>query len=244
MELLELPANVREFRKKVQDAGLTWVGGQFELMNFRNPVVIAAAQELGLKYMILVFPELPARKGQSVGENFRQFVPRYEHICLADYQWNADQLNKFGATLSQHGIKAGFHNHAMDLKDLGNGGRGFDYLIQHTDPDLVSFEMDCGHMIHAGQDPMAYLNRYPTRIELLHLKDLVRGYQISARLATQERDRNSEIGAGVIDWKKLFQSAKRTGHVNHYFVEHEGKMNHPPLEALQNSYNYLQSLTI
>src|SRR5205814_8409824 len=33
--------------------------------------------------------------------HFRQFVPRYEHISLADYQWNADQLNKYGATLKQ-----------------------------------------------------------------------------------------------------------------------------------------------
>jgi sugar phosphate isomerase/epimerase len=244
VELFELPASPREFRKQVEDAGLTCVGGHFELMNFKNPAVISAVQELGLKYMILVFPELTAWKGQSVDENFTQFVPRYEHISLADYQWNADQLNKYGATLKQHGIKAGFHNHAIDLKDLGNGRRGFDYLIQHTDPDLVCFEMDCGHIIHAGQDPIAYLNHYPTRIELLHLKDLVRGYQISASLDTEERDRNSEIGAGVIDWKKLFQAARHAGHVKHYFVEHEGKMNHPPLEALENSYNYLQSLKI
>jgi sugar phosphate isomerase/epimerase len=244
VELFELPASPRDFRKQVEDTGLTCVGGHFELMDFRNPAVIAAAQELGLRYMILVFPELTAWKGQSVDANFRQFVPRYEHISLADYQWNADQLNKCGARLKQHGIKAGFHNHAIDLKDLGNGQRGLDYLIQHTNSDLVCFEMDCGHVIHAGYDPIAYLNRYPTRIELLHLKDLARGYQISASLDTQERDRNSEIGAGVIDWKKLFQAASHAGHVKHYFVEHEGKMDHPPLEALQNSYSYLQSLKV
>jgi len=32
--------------------------------------------------------------------------------------------------------------------------------------------------------------------------------------------------------------------VKHYFVEHEGKMAHPPLEALQISYNYLQKLQV
>jgi sugar phosphate isomerase/epimerase len=244
LELFELPPSPREFRKQVEDAGLSCISGHFELMNFRNRAVIAAVQELGLKYMILVFPELTAWKGQSVDENFTQFIPRYEHISLADYQWNADQLNKVGASLKQLGIRAGFHNHAIDLKDLGNGQHGLDYLIQHTDPALVCFEMDCGHVLHAGYDPVAYLNRYPTRIELLHLKDLVRGYQVSTSLDTEDRDRNSEIGAGVLDWRKLFQAASHAGHVKHYFVEHEGKMNHPPLEALQNSYNYLQSLKI
>ncbi len=244
VELFELPLSPREFRKQVEDAGLNCVSGHFELMSFKNPAVIAAVQELGLKYMILVFPELTAWKGQSVDENFTQFVPRYEHISIADYQWNADQLNKYGATLKQLGIKAGFHNHAIDLKDLGNGQHGLDYLIQHTDPDFVCFEMDCGHVVHAGYDPIAYLNRYPTRIELLHLKDLVRGYHISTSLDTEEKDRNSEIGAGVIDWRKLFQAVSHAGHVKHYFVEHEGKMDVPPLEALQKSYNYLQALKI
>jgi sugar phosphate isomerase/epimerase len=244
VELFELPPSPREFRKQVADAGLACISGHFELMNLRSAAIIAAAQELGLKYMILVFPELRAWKGQSIDEKFRQFVPRYEHISLADYQWNADQLNHCGATLNHHGIKAGFHNHAIDLKDLGNGQHGLDYLIQHTDPDLVCFEMDCGHVVHAGHDPVAYLNRYPKRIELLHLKDLAPGYHVSTTLDTEEKDRNSEIGAGVIDWKKLFQAASHAGNVKHCFVEHEGKMDHPPLEALQNSYNYLQTLKI
>jgi len=32
--------------------------------------------------------------------------------------------------------------------------------------------------------------------------------------------------------------------MEHYFVEHEGKMAHPPLEALQISYNYLAKLEL
>ena len=70
----------------------------------------------------------------------------------------------------------------------------------------------------------------------------MRGYQVSTSLDTEERDRNSEIGVGVIDWKKLFQAASRAGHVKHYFIEHEGKMDHPPLAALELSYKFIQNL--
>ncbi len=241
VELFETPKRPRDFRKMAEDAGLKCVSGHFELKDMKDPATIAVAQELGLSYMVQVFPALPSLADKSVDANFEQFVPLYEKISLADYKWNAEQLNRCGENLKRNGIRAGYHNHAIDFKDFG-GALGFDTLIQNTDPRLVCFEMDCGHVIHAGHDPIAYLNKYPTRIEMLHLKDLVRGYHVSTTLDTEDKDTNAEIGAGSIDWKKLFATAGRYGHVKHYFVEHEGKMAHPPLEALQISYRYLQTL--
>ena len=243
VELFETPKSAREFRKMVEDAGLKCVSGHFELKDLKDPVTIGAAQELGLSYMILVFPALPALEGKSVDANFEQFVPLYEKISLSDYKWNAEQLNHCAENLKRHGLRTGYHNHAIDFKDLG-GSFGFDTLIQNTDPALVCFEMDCGHVIHTGHDPIAYLNQYPNRIELLHVKDLVPGYHVSTTLDTEDKDTNAEIGAGSIDWKKLFATAARHGHVKHYFVEHEGKMAHPPLEALRISYTYLQNLKV
>ena len=243
VELFETPQAPSEFRKKVEDAGLKCVSGHFELQDLTNPAVIAAAQQLGLTYMILVFPALPSLQGQSVDANFEQFIPLYEKISLSDYQWNAKQLNQCAETLKRYGIRTGYHNHAIDLKNFG-GMTGLDALIQNTDPNLVCFEMDCGHVIHAGYDPIAYLNKYPTRIELLHIKDLVPGYHVSTTLDTEDKDTNAEIGSGSIDWNKLFEAVARHGRVKHYFVEHEGKMAHPPLEALQISYNYLQKLQV
>jgi len=77
---------------------------------------------------------------------------------------------------------------------------------------------------------------------LLYIKDLVPGYHVSTTLDTEDKDTNAETGFGAIDWKKLFATAGHYGHVKHYFMEHEGKMAHPPLEALQISYNYLNKL--
>ena len=244
VELFETPKSPREFRKKVEDAGLTCVSGHFVMNDLKNPSTIAAAQELGLAYMILVFPSLPSLQGRNVATaDFKDLVPLYEKISLSDYKWNAEQLNQCAQNLKSHGIRTGYHNHAIDFKNL-DGTLGLDALIHYTDPGLVCFEMDCGHVIHAGHDPIAYLEKYPARIELLHLKDLVPGYHVSTTLDTEDKDTNAEIGAGSIDWKKLFEVAARNRHVKHYFVEHEGKMAHPPLEALRISYNYLQRLDV
>ncbi|HMA00402.1 MAG TPA: hypothetical protein VKP66_20860 [Steroidobacteraceae bacterium] len=86
---------------------------------------------------------------------------------------------------------------------------------------------------------MRYLKKYPKRIQLLHLKGLKPGYGVSSSIATEEKDVNAELGRGVIDWPQLFQVAKR-GSLKHYFVEHEGPMDHPPFESIANSLQYLR----
>jgi len=241
IEFFELPAPAAAYRKKFADAGLSCVSGHFELDSFKSQLTIDTAKELGLNYMIVVFPTLRNPKDANlVHMKFDDLVPLYEKISLDDYKWNAQQLNRYGAVLKKNGLQLGYHNHAVDFKKFGDVV-ALDLLIQSTDPDLVVFELDCGHVVHAGYDPIAYLTKYPTRIQLLHLKDLKPGFALTTSLAAENMGTNAEIGDGVIQWKELFKAAKQAS-VKHYFVEHEGKMSHTPLEAIANSYQYLQSL--
>jgi sugar phosphate isomerase/epimerase len=170
----------------------------------------------------------------------RELTPLYEQITLDDYRWNAEQFNAYGERLARDGFQLGYHNHAVDLKRLG-GKTALDALIEATDPDRVVFELDTGHVIHAGRDPIQYLRAYPTRIQLLHLKDLARGFRVSARIDTEDSDTNAELGAGVIDWRALFAAAAR-GNVKHWFIEHEGRMAHPPMTSVAHSLRYLASM--
>jgi len=241
VELFELPPSPAELRKRCDDVGLRIVSGHFYLDALSRQETIDAARVLGMQYMIVVFPTLRSLAGQDISNrSVDELNPLYEAISLDDYKWNAEQFNKYGETLKAAGLRLGYHNHAVDLKQFGTV-TGFESLIQATDPNLVVFEMDCGHVIHAGHDPIAYLRQYPTRIRLLHLKDLKPGYSISTSLDTEEKDTNAEIGSGVIDWKRLFAVAQR-GQVEHWFVEHEGRMDHAPLEAIAISYRYLRQL--
>lgn len=242
VELFELPAGSKEYRKqRFADAGLRVISGHFYLDEFKSQRTIDAAKELGLEYMIVVFPTLRSLSDREVSKmKFEDLVPLYEQITLDDYKWNAEQFNQLGEKLKKNGLQLGYHNHAIDLKRFGNAV-ALDTLIESTDPRFVTFEMDCGHVIHAGQDPIAYLKKYPTRIGLLHLKDLKLGFELSTTLDTEDKGTNTELGAGGIDWKALFKVAKQ-GDVKHYFVEHEGKMDHPPLEAIKLSYDYLHQM--
>jgi sugar phosphate isomerase/epimerase len=241
VELYELPASPLEFKKLCNDAGLRIIGGHFYLQSLNDRKTIDAALQLGMHYIIVVFPTLRSLADKDISNmSVGELNPLYENITADDYKWNAEQFNRHGAELKRHGLQLGYHNHAVDLKSFGERS-AYQILIDSTDPDLVVFEMDCGHMIHAGADPIAYLREYPRRIQLLHLKDLEVGYGISSSIDTEEKDTNAQLGSGVIDWKALFRIAGQ-GEIKHYFVEHEGAMAHPPLESVANSLMYLKTL--
>ena len=50
-----------------------------------------------------------------------------------------------------------------------------DYLIKNTDPKYVAYEMDVFWVVHPGQDPVKWLEKYPGRWELMHVKDMRKG---------------------------------------------------------------------
>jgi sugar phosphate isomerase/epimerase len=239
LELYELPASPRDFRKLCDDLGLSIVSGHFYFQALADERTLETAHTLGLKYLIIVFPTLRSIRDKDIsGMGVKELAPLYEKITLDDYRWNAEQFNKCGERVKRAGFELGYHNHAVDLKRLG-GKVALDELIENTRPELVLFEMDCGHVIHAGADPIQYLERYPTRIQLLHLKDLKPGFGISSTIDTEDKDTNAELGAGVIDWRRFFAVAAH-GNIEQWFIEHEGAMDDPPLSAVAHSLRYLQ----
>jgi sugar phosphate isomerase/epimerase len=241
LELFELPPAPRELRKQCDDLGLSMVGGHFYLQSLASAKTLDSAHELGLKYIIVVFPTLRSLKDRDIsGMSVKELMPLYEKITLDDYRWNAAQFNAYGERLRGEGFQLGYHNHAVDLKRL-DGRIALDLLIDETNPELVVFELDTGHVIHAGRDPIQYLRKYPTRIQLLHLKDLEPGFRVSRRIDTEDMDTNAELGSGVIDWRALFAVAAR-GHIAHWFIEHEGAMKDPPMTAVAHSLRYLASI--
>ena len=118
-----------------------------------------------------------------------------------------DLMNKIGDEANKRGIKFGYHNHNIEFATLANtGGLYEDFLIANTNPDKVFFEMDVYWISVGGQDPVAYLKKYPTRFKLLHIKD---EYVVGA--------------TGKINYKAIFNQFYKNGYQD-WFVELEDKM--------------------
>jgi sugar phosphate isomerase/epimerase len=195
---------------------------------------IAFAKAVGLKYIICSFPGIknPSRlKDQSYPTQVQAFT-------LEDYKWNAENFNTWGRKAKAAGMQFGYHNHTMEFAPQ-EGVVPFDELVRLTDPELVTFELDCGWVIVGGGDPAAYLKRYADRISMLHVKD----FKASSKPTTViDPPPAAELGRGTLDYRKVFQAA-RSGHLRHYFVEQEA-YDIPPYEALRIDAQYMQRLTI
>ena len=71
---------------------------------------------------------------------------------------------------------------------------------------------------------------------MLHVKDfdLKKG---------AEHPQSTELGHGTIDYRAIFEAAKKGGHIMHYFVEQE-EFDVPPLEAIKMDAEYMRSLKV
>jgi len=222
-----------EFRKSIEGAGLSLPAGHHSLQELLQGLdaKIAFAHELGLKYIVCSFPFV-ANPGRFHADKYYEEIRA--GITLDDWKWNADQFNKVGEKVKKAGMQFAYHNHNLEFRKE-KGIIAFDELLRLTDSKLVKMEMDIGWVASAGNDPAVYLEKYPNRFELLHVKDIRPGQPSTEGEGTG----STELGRGTINWKKVFAAVKRAS-IKHYFVEQEGPfLNMPVMEAIKVDYEFV-----
>ena len=95
-------------------------------------------------------------------------------------------------------------------------------------------------MTLAGKDPVEYMHKYPGRFPLLHIKGLKPGYKPTT--GDFQGNPFTEVGNGVIDWKRIFEAAP-VGALKHYYVEQD-QWDRPSLESAAMSAAYLKKLQV
>jgi sugar phosphate isomerase/epimerase len=180
---------------------------------------------------------IPERFTLKPEEKFADMMARIATaMTVDDWKSNADFLNAKGDALKGLGLKLAYHNHNFEFAPVAES-TGFDLLLRHTDPALVSFEMDAGWVVAAGADPAALLKRYPKRFTAMHVKDV----KATTRPNFALQQVPCEVGRGMIGWKTLLPVAYGAG-VRQFYVEQEPPFANPPLEAVGISFNYLHTL--
>jgi sugar phosphate isomerase/epimerase len=227
-----------EVKAAMSSAGLRCVSAHYPLAELLKDVDgnLKYAKAVGLSYVICSSPSVadPAKLASYPGGAGKYFR---EGMTADDWRWNAEQFNELGKRFKAEGVQFGYHNHTTEFRDMG-GLNGYDVLLKDTDPTYVTMEMDCGWVVAAGKDPIAYLTQYPGRISMLHVKDLkpaVAGKTPGERVSTV-------LGKGTIDYKPIFAAAQKAG-IRHYFVEQE-EFDNDPLQELAEDYQYLHTMRI
>lgn len=158
------------------------------------------------------------------------YLQELERKTIDDYKRIADLLNDCGEQARRKGIQMAYHNHAFEFEEI-DGQIPYEVLLERTDEKAVAMELDLYWVHKAGIDPVDLFKKYPDRFELWHVKDM----------DNSEEQFFTEVGSGVIDWKRIFEHAKEAG-MRHFFVEQDETRIHDPLRSLQISRQYLGNL--
>lgn len=207
--ITELEANApkgmteAEFKKLADARGLSIpsTGAGYEQI-VKDPMsVVQKAKTLGAKYVMVAW--IPHEKNNFNIETVKKAV---------------EDFNRVGKILKENGLTFAYHNHGYEFQPYGNGTL-YDYLVQNTNPEYVSLELDVLWAVHPGADPVALLNKYGSRYKLMHLKDLKKGVKGDFSGGTPITN-DVALGTGQIDIPGILKAAKKAG-VKHYFIEDE-----------------------
>ena len=221
-----------DVKQAMTRAGLRCVSAHYTMERLQPlDEVLQFAGELGLSYIICASPmQRDPSKAKGLG-----WVAALESMSLDDWKWNADQLNKIGERVRDAGMQLGYHNHFVEFHPH-DGGVPYDELLRHTDPKLVTMEMDCGWVVIGGQRPEDYLSKYPDRYSMLHIKEFkMEGWKPGMEPVS------TEMGRGSLDYNSIFAAAKKA-RIRHIFVEQEAFPDMPAMAALKTDADWLRSV--
>ena len=157
------------------------------------------------------------------------WLPEPERKSPDDYKRLIELLNKAGEECRKADLQFAYHNHDFEFKTL-EGRVPYDLILAETDARYVKMEMDLYWISKAGFDPLPYFEKYPKRFPLVHVKDMD---------ATPKKY-FTEVGRGVVDFKKYFAKADLAG-FKHYYIEQD-ETPAEPLKSIEISLKYLKDL--
>lgn len=148
--------------------------------------IVRQARELGVE--LLIVPAVAPEARPADAEGWRRF---------------GLELGALRAGLADDGIELAWHNHDFEFRNVGDGLYPLDLMFEAA-PGLL-WEADIGWLHAAGEDPLAWLEKYRDRIGALHIKD------VAPPGENADEDGWTDIGDGVIDWKRLLPAIKASG---------------------------------
>ena len=138
-------------------------------------------------------------------------------------------INTLGEKAHAAGLKLLYHNHDFEFKKDADGIVPIEYMLEHTDPKFVNFQMDLFWVTKAGADPLAYFEKYPGRFKIWHVKDM------------DEQGRFAPVGTGTIDFAKILAKKDLSG-MEYYMVEQDMTFDGmKPLEVIKTSHEGIKN---
>ncbi len=140
----------------------------------------------------------------------------------------AVEASEVARPLIDAGLTFSYHNHSFELQSFG-GKTGLQILVEESDPETFSFEIDTYWIQHGGGNPVSWLQRLKDRMFIVHFKDLA--MQGSEQLF-------AEVGEGNLEWAPIIDACQSAG-MEWYLVEQD-RCQQDPFDSLELSLKNLR----
>ena len=192
-----------QFKQELSDRGLVAISAHFPYERLRDDPdsVASEAKVLGLKYVGCAW------------------VPHKDPFDEKACRDTAAVFNRAGEALAKQGLKFFYHVHGYEFQPYKDGTL-LDLLFQETNPKYVNYQMDIFWVVFPGQDPVKLLDKYGSRWQLMHLKDMRKGTATGELTGHTDVKNDATLGAGQMDIPAILRAAKKAG-VKWYFIEDE-----------------------
>ncbi len=146
---------------------------------------------------------------------------------LAAWKETAQTFNEVSAKVKPQGLRVGYHNHSSEFVSL-EGEKPFHVFFEATNKD-VTVQLDIGHAVHAGEDPVDLMKRYAGRVRSVHVKEY------------SPAKKDALIGDGNVKWPEVLKTCETIAGTQWYIIEEESRA-YPGLEGIEQSLKRLHGM--
>jgi sugar phosphate isomerase/epimerase len=133
----------------------------------------------------------------------------------------------------EQGIAFGYHNHHWELAPKEGAKTALELIFEAAADSPLAWQVDVAWLTRGGADPKDWMYRYRDRILSAHVKDIAPEGQ------NEDQDGWTDVGAGVLDWRDLWQAAREAG-ARWMVVEHDKPAD--PAETARASYAFISRM--
>lgn len=198
--------------------------------------VIKTYSCIGCKYIAIPYVE----------EKYRPGSP--------DYSETLKIIENLGKKAAENGITLLYHNHDFEFTKV-DGEYGLDIMYSTVPAKYLQTELDTCWVNVAGENPVAYIEKYNGRTPVIHLKDFVMaGKEKPAKLydligldddteaASEEDFSFKPVGYGVQDIPAIIEAGKKSGAEWFIVEQDQPDKGNTEFTAAEKSISYLNSL--
>lgn len=198
--------------------------------------------DMGAKVIVV------SEQGQSIqGQIATSVFDKKPKFTVADWEKLTTGLEKLGTLAAEKEMAIVYHHH------MGTGVQTTEeitYLMEHTNPEMVSLLFDTGHLVFSGEDPLEIFHLYKERIKHIHFKDVRK--EVAQNVKQQKESFLTGVkkgvftvpGDGMIDFVPIMNKIIESNYSGWIVVEAEQDPSHAnPFEYAVKARKYIKEIS-